>query len=118
MSTEDAKLLIDRSTRMSAVLSSMRTKYKDMTLLQAEALMRIAAAHPQGGIYQKDLEKLVGATDGGLSRVIAVLGKFGRRGAEGLGLVAAETDINDRRRQKLALTYDGEAVVEKMLRHL
>lgn len=94
-----------------SVLRRLRDRHPDMTLMQAQAFMHVAASP---GITQIELSKVIEASDSAASRVIAMLTKYGSRNVAGMDLVAMELDLDDRRIRRCVLTAKGRRLMDEI----
>lgn len=76
----------------------------------------IGAARPRDvGIEMVELQKRVGLSSSAISRIVAELGEWGTRAdPQGMGLVAAQPDPQDRRYKPVVLTHKGVSLIEKL----
>jgi len=70
------------------------------------------------GIAQRDLYRLMDATDSAASRIVAMLSDIGSRNTPGLDLVSMEVNPQDRREKHLALTHKGRRLMDDILTDL
>jgi len=74
------------------------------------------AARPD--ITQRELLKVLDATDSVVSRAMAVISHVGAGGVDGLNLITMEEDPKDRRQKLLRLSRAGEKLAAEMLEDL
>lgn len=83
---------------------------REMSVSTALVLLRVAT---KPGLYQRDLPKYVPLSQSATARQVDKLCD-----REGLGLITAREDYNDRRVSVLALTSQGDQAVKELLRRL
>jgi DNA-binding MarR family transcriptional regulator len=94
--------------RLAGALLRLRQIHSDMTIQQAAALLFIAG---NPGITQRRVWALLDISDGVASRTLAILGEYGSRGTQPLGLIEVRADLNDRRNRICRLTPKGERLI-------
>lgn len=89
---------------------------ESMPLRQALALLSVAIHEGQGGELAdlRDVGKDTGAASAVVSRDLLGLGKRGRTGKPGLGLIAVTEDYTDLRRRPYGLTAKGRKVIDRL----
>lgn len=93
---------------LSGALGRLRDLHPDMTIMQAQFLLSIAA---QPGITQRELYDHIESNDSVASRTIAILSDIGNRNTEPLHLIEVRLNPKDRREKNLHLTTKGARLV-------
>lgn len=93
------------------MLEELRKLDPEMTAQEAQCLLGVAA---WPGISVRELAERVGVEPPTASRNIAILGRYGRGGKEGLKLIDSQEDPEDRRHKRLSLTAHGKKVLGAM----
>jgi DNA-binding MarR family transcriptional regulator len=103
-------------SRLTVAIGEFRTVYPDVTATTIEVFL-VIAANP--GISSGDiLKKVSGVSQSAISRHIATLGEYNWKGGEGLKLIEAMDDPNDRRIRVSYLTATGKAMAMRLARIL
>jgi DNA-binding MarR family transcriptional regulator len=100
---------LEAAKRLSRVTERLLDHHKDMTLIQALVLFRVAE---KPGISQRDLYKYLGLNDSTVSRTLAILSDVGGRQAPPLNLVDVRISPEDRRERLLDLTPKGKRFLD------
>ena len=88
---------------------------ESMPLRQALALLSVAIHEEQGELADlREVGKDTGAASAVVSRDLLGLGKRGRTGKPGLGLIAVQEDYTDLRRRPYGLTPKGRKAIAKV----
>jgi DNA-binding MarR family transcriptional regulator len=103
------------ATRLVKVLQRLRDLHADMTVLQVQFLLWIAA---NPGENQRALLTALDVSDSVASRNLAILSEYGVRGTEGLALVEMRMNPTDRRAKLLYLTRKGRSLLEDIVSDL
>lgn len=96
--------------RALSFLEGLREIEQEMYVHTAQVLLRVAT---KPGFYQRDLARYASLSQ---SAVVRQVDKLGDR--EGLGLITARGDYDDRRVNILSLTSRGDQVVKGLLRRI
>lgn len=105
------------SLALSAALQRLRDRHGDMTILQSQAFL-LVAANP--GISQIEIARVLGMSDGTASRTFGILADIGRRdrGLDGLDLIKMIINPDDRRLRALTLTPKGRRLMDDIMTDL
>ena len=105
--------------KKAPALVSMMTMLKLLASLDAEmqiqlvTILLVVAQRP--GVYQRDMDGLVGVSQSSVSRNVHSLSRYRRDGTPGFGLVEQQPDARDVRSQRLFLTVTGVAFVSRLV---
>lgn len=100
-------------SRISAAFNTLRTIYLDMTVTQAVLLLTVAY---RPGVTQSDIVNLTGLSEASVSRIVAIMGSKGDRGAGPFNLIEPRVSPRDSRARELHLTAKGGIVMSAILR--
>ncbi|MBX5230302.1 winged helix-turn-helix transcriptional regulator [Rhizobium sp. NLR9b] len=92
-------------------VEKLRELFPDVPM-QTISIFLIIAMKP--GISQRELLKLMGTSQAGVSRNVMALGDVNRHGKPGLGLIAQVRDPFDSRQAGLRLTPAGVALANRV----
>ena len=120
---EDDKLKTQERKKLEVLFAALDVLIdntnESMPLRQALSLLSVAIREQQEGSADlRDVGHDTGANSAVASRDLLGLGKRGRTGKPGLGLIAAEEDYTDLRRKPYKLTPHGHTVMRKLLETL
>ncbi|MGV8830389.1 MAG: hypothetical protein ACOH2N_00305 [Devosia sp.] len=107
--------------KKAPALVSLLAKLKVLASLDTEmqlpmvAMLVIVAQRP--GVYQRDMDGLVGVSQSSVSRNVHNLSRYRRDGSPGFGLVEQRPDPKDVRSQRLFLTVAGVAFLARLVDH-
>lgn len=100
-------------SRINAAINTLRTIYLDMTVTQAVVILTVAY---RPGVAQSDIVNLTGLSEASVSRIVAITGSKGDRGAGPFQLLEARVSPRDNRARELHLTPKGGIVMAAILR--
>ncbi|MEH7909156.1 MarR family winged helix-turn-helix transcriptional regulator [Rhizobium laguerreae] len=96
-------------------IEKLRELFPDIPM-QTISVFLIIAIKP--GISQRELLKLMGTSQAGVSRNVMALGDVNRHGKPGLGLIVQLRDPFDARQTSLGLSPTGKALVDRVIASL
>lgn len=94
------------------VIEEFRKMDQEMQMQTAMIFLLIARDE---GCYGRDLMQQTGLTSASVSRNVAALSKYHRKGRPGHDVVLAKEDPMDRRNKQLFLTGKGRAVINSII---
>ena len=111
----DSRQFIDFTADYGTALARLRDLHTDMTLLQAQCLLTVAA---NPGMTQRSLYSTLGVSDSLASRVIGLLGEHGSRSVEALNLIVSSVNPDDRRERNCELSPKGRRLMTQIVADL
>ncbi len=100
-----------RAQKLVTALGKLREQHKDLTVLQAQVLLLVAA---DPGLSQVEVCERLGVSDGAISRIVNQF-SHGNDRSPGLGLVFVGTSDADNRMCRLNPTIAGRHLVDHVL---
>jgi len=94
------------------VIEEFRKMDQEMQMQTAMIFLLIAR---EEGLHSRDLMQHTGLTSASVSRNVAALSKYHRKGRPGHDVIVAREDPIDRRNKQLFLTGKGRAVINSII---
>lgn len=87
--------------------------------MEAQTMLTFCAiAAAEGALPMREVERMTGMTTSSTSRNVAALGPYHSGGKEGLDLIVAFDNPENRRQKLLKLTPKGRRVAESIMRYV
>lgn len=106
---------IKKSPGLVSILNTLRVLANLDTEMQIQLVAMLVIVAQRPGVYQRDMDALVGVSQSSVSRNVHALSRYRRDGSPGFGLVEQRADPRDVRSQRLFLTVAGVAFVTQLI---